>query len=527
MIMKANKQIGFIYKDNESIDKILEDGDVVFERGFLREKTSTTLPITFGGVGKDLKDYKVYGNTVQNGTPTPDTPIDMVSCGDRTKNLLKLTISNQTTNGLTLTVNEDKTITINGTASANTYFKLTDNYIFEPGEYTISGTPSGGASSKYFMFINGASVNDYGNGATNTFTQSTTSYVGIAIRNGQVYDNLIFKPQLELGSTATPYEPYGYKIPVNVRSDNLFDKDNYNSLNVFISNTGVLTANANNKSIYIPCKPNTTYTISRIKPASGNKEFGIAYTSEIPVAGVQLEDFVRNNTADSLTITTNNTAKFLIAWCYVSDYVSTLEETLSTIQIVEGSTVPSKYIPYYNETTNIYLDEPLRKIDEYSDYIDFVNSKVVRQLGEVVLDGDEDISSTSAVRDKYRFVVGIDNINMIAISGPREGNPILSDKYISKNRGQTYANETGIGYGNGTSTYKNLIIYDENLSSFTIEQFKTWLQSNNVIVDYVLETPTEEDIELPNIPTIEGNNTLNIETEVTPSQVYIKYKSNE
>ena len=66
MIIKANKQIGFIYKNNESIDKILKDGGVVFERGFLREKTSTTLPITFGGVGKDLKDYRVYGNTYQN-----------------------------------------------------------------------------------------------------------------------------------------------------------------------------------------------------------------------------------------------------------------------------------------------------------------------------------------------------------------------------------------------------------------------------------------------------------------------------
>ena len=68
MIIKANKQIGFIYKNNESIDKILKDGNVVFERGFLREKTSTTLPINFGGVGKDLKDYKVYGNTYQNST---------------------------------------------------------------------------------------------------------------------------------------------------------------------------------------------------------------------------------------------------------------------------------------------------------------------------------------------------------------------------------------------------------------------------------------------------------------------------
>ena len=78
MIMKANKQIGFIYKNNESIDTILKDGDVVFEKGFLREKTSTTLPITFGGVGKNLKDYKIYGNTKQQLLPDGYTQVDYI-----------------------------------------------------------------------------------------------------------------------------------------------------------------------------------------------------------------------------------------------------------------------------------------------------------------------------------------------------------------------------------------------------------------------------------------------------------------
>ena len=77
-MMKANKQIGFININEENIDKILKDGEVVFERGFLREKTSTTLPINFDGVGKDLKDYKIYGNTIQSKLPSGYTQVDYI-----------------------------------------------------------------------------------------------------------------------------------------------------------------------------------------------------------------------------------------------------------------------------------------------------------------------------------------------------------------------------------------------------------------------------------------------------------------
>lgn len=66
MIMKNGKQIGFIYKNGKKIDKIIRHGKVYFEQGFTREKTSTTLPISFDGIGKDLKDYKVYGESYQD-----------------------------------------------------------------------------------------------------------------------------------------------------------------------------------------------------------------------------------------------------------------------------------------------------------------------------------------------------------------------------------------------------------------------------------------------------------------------------
>ena len=93
MIMARNEdgtysQVGFV-KDNVGIDTEYiydKDGDIVFEKGFTRE-TSGTVPLTINGIGKDLKSWSITGNTVQNGTPTPDTPQEVKAVGDRTRDL--------------------------------------------------------------------------------------------------------------------------------------------------------------------------------------------------------------------------------------------------------------------------------------------------------------------------------------------------------------------------------------------------------------------------------------------------------
>ena len=88
MIMARNEdgtysQVGFV-KDNVGIDTEYiydKDGDIVFEKGFTRE-TSGTVPLTINGIGKDLKDWSITGNTVQNGTLTPENPVEVLGCGD-------------------------------------------------------------------------------------------------------------------------------------------------------------------------------------------------------------------------------------------------------------------------------------------------------------------------------------------------------------------------------------------------------------------------------------------------------------
>ena len=67
---------------------------------------------------------------------------------------------------------------------------------------------------------------------------------------------------------------------------------------------------------------------------------------------------------------------------------------------VEIGTVLTDYEPYVEPvTTNIYLNEPLRKVGDYVDYIDFKNQKVFRNV-EVL-----DDTGTLTIGESYKGII--------------------------------------------------------------------------------------------------------------------------
>jgi hypothetical protein len=126
----------------------------------------------------------------------------------------KTTKTSTTLNGITFTVQEDGSVVVNGTATAKTSFTLVSNVAVTVGTaYTLSGCPEGGSYSTYAlrMYSTSASgyqaIHDYGSGET-----ITASYINyracIEIENGTTVTNIRFKPMLNEGETALPYEPY-------------------------------------------------------------------------------------------------------------------------------------------------------------------------------------------------------------------------------------------------------------------------------------------------------------------------------
>ena len=70
MIKKNYKDVHFINKGTQVIDKVYKDNQLVFEQGYTREQEGVPpLTTTYKALGKDLKDYKIYGNTILRVLP--------------------------------------------------------------------------------------------------------------------------------------------------------------------------------------------------------------------------------------------------------------------------------------------------------------------------------------------------------------------------------------------------------------------------------------------------------------------------
>ena len=123
----------------------------------------------------------------------------------------------KTTNGVTFEAKPDGTIVANGTATANADVDLKCGNMVLPVrglDVNISGCPQGGSGMTYLLRAQGskdnkvfdAEVHDYGTGATIRGANFIRTYMRVAA--GTTVNNLVFKPQIEIGSATTSYEPY-------------------------------------------------------------------------------------------------------------------------------------------------------------------------------------------------------------------------------------------------------------------------------------------------------------------------------
>ena len=168
-------------------------------------------------LGNTATDYEPYGYK-----------IPFVNRG---KNLIPYpyATTTKTENGVTFTDNGDGSITANGTATgASQYFlKFSPDYfkLDKNATYILSGCPSGGTLTTYriefFLYQGNTQLlykRDTGNGViiNNIPENYDIVTIKIMVYSGTTVNNLVFRPQLELGNTATDYEPYRAPDTTNV-----------------------------------------------------------------------------------------------------------------------------------------------------------------------------------------------------------------------------------------------------------------------------------------------------------------------
>ena len=466
------------------------------------------------------------GGTFLKGSdaPTPNAPIEIKSVGEKTKNLINFFDLN-----------------------AQEYFERIGRkgYVFkdlEVGEsytlsYTLKGDSIGGLTYLY-LYIYDENLERQPIVYLTTDKVLNTKYTFVA-QEGYHYvicrggENIIEQAglnkvatfQLEKGATATEYEPYGYKIPVKVSGKNKW----VNNIKTSTINGITCTRNADGSLTFNGTSIGTTKfdfsETNEVIKAGTYTMSGIGNDSNSPYNAIIIVGYGNNTTKDQRTITISKDQIVTPDNTYIRFSHGTVLNNYTIKPQLEEGTTATDYEPYVEPViTNIYLDELLRKIDTYDDYIDYKNKNIERKIEEIVLTGEENWLQIGADNFPQRYYA-------LTIGGL---NTVVSHKGLCSHLERVTISSSndyiGLNVTNSSSYGDARILARPNLSIYPT--LSTWVdflkeQYTNgtpVKVSYVLTAPTEETIELPNIPTFKGTTILEVDTKIQPSNMEVVYK---
>lgn len=504
-------------------------------------------------------EYNFKGQTTQDGTPTPDSPVpinittgrQVVSvCG---KNLLNMFVSHNagystTIRGITFTLNENGSITINGT---NDNTGVSDFYVYGSwGATTTQLTTTENCTFSTSSTITNGNINAFIiSGSTAVRTLQSTNASGsvpantnitallIRVLKGQTINNITLNLQLEKGNTPSTYEEYkGNDYEINLGK---------NLLNIDGTRTSEGLTNTTSGTIISVSGTSTNTYSSSTQQITQNIPIG-TYTFSIQETYSKRIGFIAtfsDNTNTTYNITANQLSTTFTTTKEIKSYRLYMETTSGTTynmtikpQLEKGS-VASSFSPY---KTPIYLG----KIGTYQDYI-FKNTTenplydsnleegqwyIHKEIGKRVLKGNESNWMTQQQTGFYRYGLNVSE----AINDSSLSNEVIikSDYFrgITFNSRNSDLNETIYLVTNNAQ--HQFFINTHTYS--TIDSFKTWLGTHNVEVYYVLNTPTNtliEDEELINqlnsIELLSGTNNIFITSTNLPLIMNLHYNYNE
>lgn len=321
--------------------------------------------------------------------------------------------------------------------------------------------------------------------------------------------------------TITDYEPYGYRIPISIVGKNLFDVTKCVDYNpekgcIFLGTDVERYRNQGKLKNIANVEAGKTYVIS----AQSTSETGGLY---VYLYGSKRVWNFYNNPA-SVTKILELTQEDLDGgiYFYKSDYTATApdEVIISDIQI-EENTEATEYEPYQSHNVDIYLDEPLRKIGDKADYIDFTNKRVVRNIGKSVLSPD----------GPYAHYLW-NNRHGVMWNGLSEGGSLKKGLCNRENHfAQAGVDVHAMWLGVGNNPYIYWIGILDALNIYSAEktndemkaEFRAWLENNPTYVYYILTTPLLEPLDLPYIELNKDLSNITIGTKINPSNVNYQY----
>lgn len=184
--------------------------------------------------GEGPISLKVYGasdgvgDLVASGDYTGKYAIPITIRGKNLFSTKSIQNTSSTINGITWTINDDGSITANGTATANSHYnavKQADAILFPAGDYSFSTTYEhyNQIQFKIITYVDGAATiltQTLGmDSPVFTLTDDTYLCFQCTIGSGKTLDNVTIYPRIEYGKVLTEYEPYGISAEKTVYTD--------------------------------------------------------------------------------------------------------------------------------------------------------------------------------------------------------------------------------------------------------------------------------------------------------------------
>jgi len=339
------------------------------------------------------------------------------------------------------------------------------------------------------------------------------------LRNYRIYGNTI---QDGTPTPETPVEVQG----CGEQTENLFDKDTAVVYSAWILSNGNWFYASDSRSVRIQVKPNTQYTLST---EGTYKIFRILeiQSDDVPTKQNRYPQIpsiliMRGEDQSHYTFKTSENAKYIV----FQSNLSVVNKWLSELMLVEGDSVRSDYIPYGYKipvvvtngtntvTTPVYIgSEPLHKIDDYADYVDYNRGVVVRRIKKLVLTGEERVTPDSMTNTV--------NVQLTTISATLQ---VVCTHFMSTPTIPADAYRFGYAFIrlDLQKLYFGTRLFDDDFKTYLATQYSA---GTPVTVWYVLDTPEEEVLPLSQkIPTNIGSNTFSCTISPAPSKAMIQYK---
>jgi hypothetical protein len=524
MIDPINSKNVALIKDanGKDIEKIYNKyGNLVFKNWNTLEGP---FPIGCFTSSNKLRNYRIYGNTIQDGTPEPEFPgvVEVQGCGEQTENLFDKDTAVVysawiQSNGSWSYASDSRSVRIR--VKPNTQYTLSTEgtyTIFRILEVQSDDVPT--EQNKYLqipsiIIMRGENQSHY------TFKTSENAKYIVFQSNLSVVNQWLNELMLVEGdSVRSYYIPYGYKIPVMVAEQPhiLFTETvdefvqrgaSWSIKNGVVSVTGTATGQSNPISLM----KNRAGMSGDFLITKNNKNTRISISCLIVKNGVTSY----NNLDSILRLDGTETRVSFFPQVQAGTYNNTCTPTIQ--QVI---------------TTPVYIgSEPLHKIDDYADYVDYKRGVIVRHIKKAVLTGDENWidDAHNENRDVYRLE-NFANFRIFSISGYNVG--IFRCTHI------LYM------YPYPSSLYDRIVLFDDNVHQHTlyfstkksmgldtVDKFKSFLAKqyeiweNPVTIWYIAAEPEEEVLPLSQkIPTNIGSNTFSCTISPAPSKAMIQYK---